>query len=206
MAVGVRYPVAREDEFAALLDLLDTPAAGFVAAVVVGDAGIGKTTLWLAAVEAAEARYLVLSCRPSEAEARYSFVGLRDLIGDVVADVLPQLPRPQRRALEAALALSDSDGASADEGVVAVAFLSVLRSLAATNRILIAIDDVQWVDPSSLALLQFALSRLETESVVAILTVRGDPPLWLRRGVPDEQADGGSSVMPSRRIELVHAV
>ena len=164
MAVSVRHLVGREDELAALLDLLAAPDELFAAAVVVGEAGIGKTTLSLAAAEAAEERgYLVLSCRPSEAEARFSFVGLADLIGGVVADVLPQLPRPQRRALEAALALSESDGAPAEEGVVAFAFLNTLRRLAVGNRLLLAIDDVQWLDAPSLAMLRFALSRLERE-------------------------------------------
>jgi hypothetical protein len=82
MAVSVRHLVGREDELAALLDFLAAPDESFAAAVVVGEAGIVKTTLSLAAAEAAEERgYLVLSCRPSEAEARFSFVGLADLIG-----------------------------------------------------------------------------------------------------------------------------
>jgi DNA-binding CsgD family transcriptional regulator len=189
MAVSVRHLVGREDELAALLDLLAAPDELFAAAVVVGEAGIGKTTLSLAAAEAAEERgYLVLSCRPSEAEARFSFVGLADLIGGVVADVLPQLPRPQRRALEAALALSESDGAPAEEGVVAFAFLNTLRRLAVGNRLLLAIDDVQWLDAPSLAMLRFALSRLEREPVAVILTARDEVPLWLRRGVAEERS------------------
>ena len=43
----------REDELGALLDLLDASGGLPAAAVVVGEAGIGKTALWLAAVEAA---------------------------------------------------------------------------------------------------------------------------------------------------------
>ncbi len=188
MAVGFRELVGREEELASLLALLDARNGLPAVAVVTGEAGIGKTTLWLAAVEAAQPRgYLVLSCRPAEAEAAFSFVGLADLIGDVVPDVLPQLPRPQRRALEAALALSESDGAPADEGVVAFAFLNTLRRLAVGNPLLLAIDDVQWLDAPSLAMLRFALSRLETERVIAILSARDEVPLWLRRGVPDEQ-------------------
>jgi DNA-binding CsgD family transcriptional regulator len=188
MAVNVRHLVGREDELAALLDLLSAPDGLFAAAVVVGEAGIGKTTLSLAAAEAAEARgYLVLSCRPSEAEARFSFVGLADLIGGVVADVLPQLPRPQRRALEAALALSESDGEPAEEGVVAFAFLNTLRRLAVGNPLLLAIDDVQWLDAPSLAMLRFALSRLVQEPITVILTARDEVPLWLRRGVAEER-------------------
>ena len=126
MAVIVPHLPGREDELAALLELLDTPGELPPLAVIVGEAGIGKTTLWRAAAESAEERrYLVLSSRPAEAEAAFSFAGLADLIAGVVPDVLPRLPRPQRRALEAALALSESEGPPAEEGVVAFAFLSV---------------------------------------------------------------------------------
>jgi len=185
--VGARHLVGREEEHAALLDLLDAPAEPPAVGVVIGDAGIGKTTVWLVAVEEAEERgYLVLSCRASEAEARFSFVGLADLIGGVVADVLPELPQPQRRALEAALALSEAEGAPADEGVVAFAFLSALRRLAVDKPLLLAIDDVQWLDPPSLAMLRFALSRIEGEPVVAFLTARGEAPPWLRRSLSEE--------------------
>ncbi len=143
MAVSVPHPPGREDELAALLDLLDASDEMPTTAVVVGEAGIGKTTLWLAAVGAAQARGdLVLSCRPAEAEAAFSFAGLADLIGDVVPEVLPQLPRPQRRALEAALALSEFDGLPAEEGVVAFALLSTLRTLFVDNQLLLAFDDV----------------------------------------------------------------
>jgi DNA-binding CsgD family transcriptional regulator len=188
MAVDARHLVGREDELAALLDLLAAPDGLFAAAVVIGEAGIGKTTLSLAAAEVAEASgYLVLSTRPSEAEARFSFVGLADLIGGVVADVLPQLPRPQRRALEAALALSESDGVVAEEGVVAFAFLNAVRRLAVGNRLLLVVDDVQWLDAPSLAMLRFALSRLARDRVTVILTARDKVPLWLRRSVAEER-------------------
>ena len=157
-------------------------------AVIVGEAGIGKTTLSRAAVEAAETRgYRVLSTRPSETEARFSFAGLADLIGAAIPDVLPQLPRPQRRALEAALALSESDGASTDEGLVAFAFLSALRTLATGERLLISIDDVQWLDAPSRSILQFALQRLAKLPVAAILTARGGVPLWLPRAASEDR-------------------
>ena len=192
MAVSVRHLVGREDERAALVDLLDAPADGLAAAVIVGDAGIGKTTLWLAAIEHAEATTsLVLSSRPSEAEAHFSFVGLADLIAGVVDEVLPDLPRPQRRALESALALSESDGAPADEGIVAFAFLNALRSLAArlaaTQRLVLAIDDVQWLDEPTAAMLRFALPRLEAEPIVVVLTARGAAPVWLQKALPDRR-------------------
>jgi DNA-binding CsgD family transcriptional regulator len=188
LAVGFRELVGREEELALLLALLDARDELPAVAVVTGEAGIGKTTLSLAAVEAAQERgYLVLSCRPAEAEAAFSFVGLADLIGGVLSHVLPELPRPQRRALEAALALSESEGPPAEEAVVAFAFLSSLRQLAVDNRVLLAIDDVQWLDAPSLAMLRFALARLETEPVAAILTARDQVPPWLPRAVPEER-------------------
>jgi DNA-binding CsgD family transcriptional regulator len=183
---SVRHLVGRGDELTALLELLDAPEGLPAASVIIGEAGIGKTALWLVAAEAAEARgYLVLTSRPSEAETRYSFAGLADLVGGVMPDVLPELRAPQQRALEAALALSEADGVPIDEGVVAFAFLNAVRGLAEQQRVLLAVDDVQWLDPPSLALLRFALSRLDTEPVATLLTARDRTPGWLLRSAPN---------------------
>jgi len=188
LAVGVHNLVGREEELEPLLDLLDAPDQLPAVAAIVGEAGIGKTAVWLAALEAAEERgYRVLSCRAAEAEAGFSFVGLADLIGGVLPDVLPQLPRPQRRALEAALALAESDDDRTDDRVVALAFLSTLRMLAEGRRLVVAVDDVQWLDAPSLAMLRFALTRLENETVATFLTVRDEVPRWLRRGVSEQR-------------------
>lgn len=177
----------RDEETQALLRLLQAserlPAIG----VVVGEAGIGKTTLWLSGAKAAEVRgYRVLSCRPSEAETQFSFAGLTDLIGDVVGQVLPELPPLQQQALEAALLLAHSEG-PADERVIAAAFLSVLKTLSQGEPLLVAVDDLQWLDGPSLAALRFALPRLRAEPVAALLAVRGAPPAWLSRGVSDQR-------------------
>lgn len=188
VATGIRPPVGRERELAALVHLLERTDELPAVAAVIGDAGIGKTTLSLAAAEAARMRgYRVLSCRPSETEARFSFSGLADLIGGAVSEILPHLPPPQRRALEGALALSESDGKPADEGVVAFAFLNVLQRLATTDPLLLAIDDMQWLDAPSTSMLRFALPRLEKLPVAAILTAREEVPPWLRRAMPDER-------------------
>ena len=123
--------IGRENEAEEVAEALD--AAGRLPAVVVlhGEAGIGKTSLWLSRVDAARGGgYRVLSSRPSESETRLSYAGLADLLGGVVADVLPDLPPVQQRALEAALLLGESD-AEADERAVGAAFLGALRLLAA---------------------------------------------------------------------------
>ena len=95
-----------------------------------GEAGIGKTTLWLAGLDAAAARgYRILSARPAEAEATFSFAGLTDLLGNAADEVLSELPPIQQRALEAALLLGESE-IHADDRAVAAAFLGALRLLA----------------------------------------------------------------------------
>ena len=61
-----------------------------------------------------------------------------------------------------------------------------MRKLADGNRILLAIDHVQWLDAPSLAMLRFALPRLEAEPVAAVLTAsQSGAALWLRRRVPE---------------------
>jgi hypothetical protein len=116
VALTARHLVGREEELAAIVRLLDAPEQLPGVAVLPGEAGIGKTTLWLAGIDAAAARgYRIMSCRPSEAETRFAFAGLADLLGDVAGDVLPELPPIQRRALEAALLHARRRGAFSDQ-------------------------------------------------------------------------------------------
>ena len=185
MATTAADVVGREDELAAISDFLE--ADGSPCAVVVeGEPGIGKTTVWLAAIEQAEARGLrVLRARPAESESRLAFSSLADLLGPVLEDVLGELPPPQRRALDAALLIDD--GARADRRAVGAGLLSALRALAAQKRVVVAIDDSQWLDPSSAAALQFALRRLRGEPVALVTARRPDGARELERAFPPER-------------------
>jgi hypothetical protein len=70
--------VGREAELEAVERFLDGVPSGPLALVVEGEAGIGKTTLWLEAVRAAEDRaYRVLQIRPAQSEAELSYVARR---------------------------------------------------------------------------------------------------------------------------------
>ncbi|HSL65436.1 MAG TPA: AAA family ATPase, partial [Gaiellaceae bacterium] len=170
MAVDI---LGREEELASLLAFLDRARDGAGALVLEGQAGIGKSTLWLAGVEAARERSLrVLSTRPAEAERELGYAGLGDLLADVLEDALPALSTPRRRALEAALLLEDPVGGRADARAVAVAVQDALRALAEPAPVVVAVDDVQWLDASSAAALAFALRRLEASSVRVLLAHR----------------------------------
>src|SRR3989475_13110485 len=102
MARGMAFEiVGREEELGSLRAFVDEVQDGPTALVLEGEAGIGKSTLWLAGVEHARTRGLrVLSSRPAEAERSLAHVGVGDLFEDVVDDVLPALTVPRQRALE----------------------------------------------------------------------------------------------------------
>jgi hypothetical protein len=100
----VSETVSREEELAVLHAFIGRTEGETVALVLEGEAGIGKSTLWLAGVEHARASgFRVLASQPAEAERGLAHVALSDLFGDVLTDVLPALSSPRRRALEVAL-------------------------------------------------------------------------------------------------------
>ena len=155
-----------------------------------GEAGIGKSTLWLAGLEHARTRRLrVLSSRPAEAERSLAHVGLGDLFADVLDDVLPALTAPRRRALEVALLREEASGDPVDDRAVAVTVHDVLQLLSEREPILIAVDDVQWLDRSSSSALAFALRRLDEDQVLVLLArrlVEGAQPSGLEQALSAE--------------------
>ena len=149
---------------------------GLRALVVAGEAGMGKTTVWQGLVdEAAAGGRLVLPCRAAAAEATYAFASLSDLVAPLVGDGLDELPEPQRVALEVALLHASPPRAPLSRRAVGAATQTLLSRASATGGgIVIAIDDLQWVDAASGAALAYALRRLTASSVIVIATQRAD--------------------------------
>ncbi|MBJ7356528.1 AAA family ATPase [Nocardioides sp.] len=168
--MGARHPlVGRDDELAEMSAFLHERTDD--ALVLTGEAGLGKTQLWEAAVDvAAGAGARVLVATPGEGEGRYSFSVLTDLLRDVDLAGATLSP-PQRRALEVVLMRAASDE-PVDLQVVGVALESVLAGLAGTQHLVIGIDDVQWADLASLEALTFAARRLAGHGVQFLLTRR----------------------------------
>ena len=161
----------REAELEVLDRFLDDVSSRSAGLLIEGEAGIGKTTLWLAAARTARDRgYRVLEARPAESEARLSYAALTDLIGLVFTEMRDLLPPPQERALAVVALQADADR-SVDERTTATAVLSILTALADSVPVLVAVDDVQWLDPSSERALAFALRRCPP-GVGALLTRR----------------------------------
>jgi DNA-binding CsgD family transcriptional regulator len=165
--------IGREEELACLRAFIDDAQRQRAALVLEGEAGIGKSTLWHAGVEHARERGLhVLSARPAEAERGLAHVGLGDLFEGVLDDVVVALSAPRRRAFEVAVLREDAGDDPVDHRALAVAVRDVLQLLGERGPILVAVDDVQWLDPSSSSALAFALRRLSTDSVLVLLARR----------------------------------
>jgi predicted ATPase len=146
MAMTEQGVVGREEELATLSDFLDGPPPPGIL-LLEGEAGIGKTTLWRQGIDLGERRGLrMLTCSPAESEIQLSFAAAGDLLGGQAERVLDSLPTPQRQALAAALLLEDVEGPPPEPQAVAFAFLGALLALAQTERLLVAVDDVQWLD------------------------------------------------------------
>src|SRR6185295_5353464 len=130
---GVEW-LGRPAELAAVERLLDDPTPGPRGLLVVGDPGIGKTTLTTLAMDTASSRgQLVLATRGSQSETGLSYAGLTDLLDEVAQ---PQdLPEPQRVALEVALARRMPGAAPVGQREVGMAVLAVLRALSVRHRV-----------------------------------------------------------------------
>jgi len=162
--------VGRESELEAVETFLRSERPCAVA--IVGEPGIGKTTLWQAAVDHARAQGArVLVARPTESEARLAFAGLADLLADVPDELFARLPEPQRVGLDAALLRAPS-ARPPERRVVGAGFLTLLRALAGESEVVCAIDDLHWLDASSAAVIEFALRRLGEEPVRGLVSVR----------------------------------
>src|SRR5881396_34292 len=171
--------VGREEELGALerfIDDIDRRPAGLI---LEGEAGVGKTTLWRAAMRMAETKgHRVLATSGAATETTLAFAGLGDLLGTVLNEVLPRLPMPQRRAMEATLLLSESKRPPTGR-VISAALLTALRELSTTGPVLVAIDDVQWLDTPTANALSFAIRRLRGDRVALMFAIRSGEPAAL---------------------------
>jgi DNA-binding CsgD family transcriptional regulator len=171
--VSVAGLVAREAELALVEGFLDAADARFEALVLEGEAGIGKTTVWIEACRrAGERGMLVLSCRPSATEAKFSFAGVSDLLSPLDPAAFEPLPAPLRNALDVALLRAEPGEGTPLPRAVASGFLALVRRLSASAPLLLAVDDAQWLDAPSRGVIEFAARRLEDDRVGLVYSLR----------------------------------
>ena len=165
--------IGRDEELATIQAFLADVEQGPAALVLSGEPGIGKTILLDVGVEETLQRFAcVLSHRSVEAEATLAFGGLSELLSPVLEELLPSLAPPRRRALEVALWLTEPGEQPPEPAAIGVAFFDVLRLLAERGPVLVALDDLQWLDSSSALVVPLALRRLRDERVGLLATMR----------------------------------
>lgn len=201
--------VGRDSELAAIEDFLAGIPERAAVLALEGEAGMGKTTLWKAGIDAAEAGGLrVLRAQLAESETTLTFTGLGDLLDPVLEEVLEPLAAAQRSALARALVLEETVGPPPDARAVGVALLNVLRGLAAGGDVLVAVDDVQWLDAASSAAIGYAARRLVSERIGLLLARRTGIECVLldelRRSAPTVDLDVGPLDMIALH-RVVHA-
>lgn len=206
--------VGRDDEQATLRALLERAASdgrGGIA-VVVGDAGVGKTRL-LAASEA-DARSLGLAWTWTEnvSYGRGEPYRFARLFAQAVADehgidsgsmarrllFTDDLPREDRRRFggaiaaiardaafdgwEAEAAHMPSDPADIAGALAEVAALYIERLMVGSGPRVVVIDDVHWLDPSSVGMVELLAAETERFPLVVLASMRpGVTPPWADR-------------------------
>ncbi|MCX4091096.1 AAA family ATPase [Nocardia sp. alder85J] len=166
--------VGRDRELRVLADHIDRVTSEGAAIVVVGDPGIGKTSLLrAAAAHGRDAGATVLSVAGIEAEAHLPFAGLHQLLRPILAET-DALPAPQRDALHSAFGMRPAvaAGGPPELFMIALATLNVLTDVSARRPLLIVVDDVQWLDGPTQDVLGFVARRLGSDPCVLIGVVR----------------------------------
>jgi len=161
----------RERELAVLAELTGRPGGGAGGALVVrGEAGIGKSAL-LAAVTAGAAGQgmRVLSAAGVQSEAQIPFAGLHQLLRPVL-HLAEALPPRQRAALLAAFGMAEET--APELFLIGLAALEVIGDTAGTSPVLLVVEDAQWLDGPSCAVLAFVARRLAADPAVMLVAVR----------------------------------
>jgi DNA-binding CsgD family transcriptional regulator len=136
--------------------------------VLWGEPGIGKTALLEYLVESASG-LTVLRAAGVESEMELAYASLHLLCGPLL-DRLPDLPAPQRRALEIVFGISEGD--PPDRFVVGLGVLSLVSAAGEEQPLLCVVDDAQWLDHASAVTLAFVARRLLADPVGVVFATR----------------------------------
>ena len=160
-----------------LAHLVSWAGSGSPAVTVIrGESGSGKTHLLDALTKRAGADgWRCLHLRGVESEAALSGAGLLSVLSPL-RESLGSVPSRQADALSSLLGWG-SAVEPGDRFLIGAATLSLLAHASSTNPLLIAIDDVQWIDAESADAFIFAARRLGHDRVVVVLTHRSRTPL-----------------------------
>lgn len=157
------------------------PPFGSPVVVVLGEAGIGKTTLVRAVVSKAEGALVLTGAAvtiPGLPGLHTPFAVINEALGNAVPSVGPGLSTAIRTWIEPA-----TDDGSLDPALARHrGLLKILGRISAHRPCVLVLEDLHWADPSSLAALLHLAHHVRDERLVVIVT--GRPP----EGTPNDPA------------------
>jgi DNA-binding CsgD family transcriptional regulator len=162
--------IGRDVELAALRRLIDRIRHEGSSVLLRGEPGVGKSSvLQAAAAMGRDGHALVLEASGIESESMLPFAGLHQLLRPLL-NRPSSLPDVQQRALLTALGLRD--GPAPQLFLIALAALTLITDTAATQPVVLVVDDVQWIDGPTNDVLAFISRRVRHDPVVMITALR----------------------------------
>ncbi|MFI1439126.1 ATP-binding protein [Streptomyces fructofermentans] len=179
--------IGRDHDLQQIRDLLSIGSGGG-ALLLSGEAGVGKTAVLDALTETAQAEGAqVLRAAGVEFEANCSYSGLNQVLFPF-QEALGKLETPFRDALRVAMGFES--GPPPERLMVSNAVLLLLSAVAAGEPLLLAVDDLPWLDQASAAVLGFVARRASSIRMSFIATSRSGsqgtrdsgvlPEFWLQ--------------------------
>ena len=168
-AVDTRL-IGRDAELAALRRLITGIRHEGSSVILRGEPGVGKSSVLRAvAAMGRDSNALVLEASGIESESLLPFAGLHQLLRLLLARP-SSLPDVQQRALLTALGLRD--GPVPQLFLIALAALTLITDTAATQPVVLIVDDVQWIDAPTNDVLAFISRRVRHDPVMMITALR----------------------------------
>ncbi|HUQ44732.1 MAG TPA: AAA family ATPase [Candidatus Limnocylindria bacterium] len=172
--------IGRQRELEAIEAPLDTVASGRLGAILVrGEAGIGKTRLLREIVRTGMASgWQVLEIRGLEHAADTAFSSLGSALSLAVDG--PTVDTWSEPGRSAALTIAPWPGAGAlleftTEAALRAGVLDALRRLSRERPVLLAVDDVHWLDAATTGVLAAGLVGLADRPVLIAASLRDEP-------------------------------
>lgn len=180
MSISPHHFVGRDRDVSLLRSFVAEAAEDGGALLVTGEPGVGKSALLnVVAGDARRGGARVLRASGAEFEAALSFAGLSQLLQPVLGQV-SELNEGDRRGLGVSLGLID--GIASQEQAVAMATLRLMAAVAAVEPVLAVVDDVNWLDRASAAVLAYVARRVSGTRVALIASMRTGERTPFERG------------------------
>jgi DNA-binding CsgD family transcriptional regulator len=169
VGTGLGFTFEHPQELKAVLGELSPVPRGPTMVMIQGDHGIGKTTVWRAAIDALrsdDADVRSASCTPSDAPL--ALTTFAELLSPLEGPALQALPGRLRETLLVGMFRRVPDR-QIEPALVVRATCRFVEELSSDAPLVLAIDDLQWLDRSTARVLGAALRQVDPQTPVALL-------------------------------------